>query len=307
MGSEFLAYLFHLLVLLIFPPLLLGMIAKTKAFFSGRKGPPIFQAYYDLIKLVNKGTVISHSSTVILKLAPPVMVLSLITAGLLLPFSGMAPIHFQGDLILFAYLLATARFLTILGALDVGSSFEGMGASREATLGALSELAFFMGLIVLSIASQSISLFDIFQWEILHSTWEPVSLLLFASFFLILLTENARMPIDDPTTHLELTMIHEVMVLDYGGPHLGLILYGSSLKLFLFIALTVSIIWPQAEFSTPSAFGMFLLKMVGMSVLVGIVEASNARLRLIKVPQLLVANFVLTVFALFVVLLERGF
>lgn len=295
----------HLLLLTIAPPFFLGVIAKTKAFFAGRKGPPLLQGYYDLAKLLRKGFVVSRSASWILRIAPVAILTTLLAAGLLLPMVGDPPIHFEGDLILFAYLLALTRFVTILAAFDVGSSFEGMGASREATFGALSELSFFLGLLVLSILGGTLSLSSIFATST-PLTRTPALFLLFGTFFFTLLTENCRMPIDDPTTHLELTMIHEVMILDYAGPDLGLILYGASVKFFIFMVFAAQILWPPVGPLSLLAVGMLLLKVTGMAVIIGVIEAAMARFRLVKVPQLLIANFVVTALALLVVLLGRG-
>ncbi|MBI4124984.1 MAG: NADH-quinone oxidoreductase subunit H [Deltaproteobacteria bacterium] len=292
-------------VLLTTPPFFLGVIAKTKASFAGRKGPPLLQNYYDLIKLFRKGTVHSPASSFVLRLAPAVIVSTLLTAGLFFPLLGRAPIFFEGDVILFAYLLALGRFAMILAALDVGSGFQGMGASREAAFGAFSELAFFLGLVVLVVISGSASLTGIFQWKWIHPAWRPVFLLLFAAFFFILLAENSRMPVDDPSTHLELTMIHEGMILDYGGIDLGLILYGSAIKLFLLMAFAISLLWPQPLAWHWHSAALLGLKWTGMAVAIGAVESVTARLRLIKVPQLLIANFVVTLFALLVALFGR--
>lgn len=294
------------LLVTVLPPFFLGVIAKTKAFFSGRKGPPLFQVYYDLIKLFQKGAVYSQTTSPLFRIAPLFIFVLILFTSCFLPLAGKAPIHFEGDLILFAYSLALVRFILILAAMDVGSSFEGIGASREATFGAFSELALFMGLIVLSVTTHSTSLSDIFSWGSSHATLKPVFLLLFFSFFLILLTENARIPIDDPNTHLELTMIHEVMILDYSGPDLGLILYGSSIKLFLFMALSVFLLWPQPLPWEWISIGSLFLKMTGMAIVIGVVESTNARLRLIKIPQLLIANFVVAVFALLVTVFHGG-
>ncbi|OGQ26466.1 MAG: hypothetical protein A3I75_08275 [Deltaproteobacteria bacterium RIFCSPLOWO2_02_FULL_50_16] len=303
MVSELLKLTGHLAILLLIPPIFLGIIAKTKAFFAGRKGPPLLQVYYDLFKLFCKGGVDSRSASFMIRLAPGIVLSTLLMAGLLLPLLYEAPIHFRGDLILFAYLLALGRFFTILAALDVGSSFEGMGASREAAFSAFSELAFFMALVTLAVMTQSTSLSHIFQWGNTHPTFHPAVVLLFISFFLILLTENSRMPIDDPNTHLELTMIHEVMILDYSGPDLGLILYGATLKLFLFMALTASLLWPPTGLFGFQEIGYLLAKVAGIAVVIGVVESVKSRLRLSKIPQLLVANLVITTLALLITVL----
>lgn len=293
-------------ILLILPPFFLGVINKVKAISVGKKGPPIFQNYYDLIKLLRKESVLSNTSTFIIRIAPVLILASIIFAGLILPIVGGPPIHFEGDLILFAYFFAVARFFTILAAMDVGSSFEAMGASREAAFGAFSELAFFMSLIALSVMTNSISLSSISIWREAHTSLQPALLLLFIVFFLILLTENSRMPIDDPNTHLELTMIHEVMILDYSGPELGIVLYGASIKIFLFMVLTVSTLWPVSPELGVLSFVEFFGKLLAMSVLVGIVESVTARIRLIRLPQLLIANFVIAALALLVTFFGKG-
>ncbi|MBI4208526.1 MAG: NADH-quinone oxidoreductase subunit H [Deltaproteobacteria bacterium] len=292
-------------MLLVFPPFFMGVIAKTKAFFAGRKGPSLFQMYYDLWRLLRKSAVYSRSSSLVLRWAPSIILSALFFSGLFLPFQGQALFHFEGDILLFAYLLALARFLTLLAAMDVGSSFEGMGASREATFGALSELAFFLGLIVLAMVTHSTSLTEILGWNRNHSLLQPALLFLFAAFFLILLTENSRMPIDDPTTHLELTMIHEVMILDYSGPDLALILYGASMKLWIFAVWATSLLWPSMGSSLGGAMGFLFLKGIGMAIAIGVVESTLARFRLIKIPQILIANFVLVAFALLIVLFHK--
>ena len=300
--------LVHLMILFVFPPLLLGIIAKTKAFFAGRIGPPVLQPYYDLYKLMQKASVYSVTTNWIFKAAPMVSCAAILAAGTMLPLAGFKPLaQFWGDLILYVYLFALARFVMILAALDTGSSFEGMGASREATFGCLSEITVFLNLTILALLSQSLSLSGIFLGG-LSSSWlevGPVLILVVVSFFLILLVENSRIPIDDPDTHLELTMIHEVMVLDHSGVDLCYILYGKAVKLFLFGSMLVSMIitFKTQDLLIDTYF--FILEMFGLAVLIGVVESTMARLRLNKVPYLLFSAFIFTVFA-FIVILARG-
>lgn len=303
MESETLKLILQLIILLLVPPFFLGVIAKTKALFAGRKGPPLLQMYFDILKLFRKGVVYSSSASFVTRLAPVVICSALLLAGLIFPILGKAPLHFRGDLILFAYLLAVGRFFLILAALDVGSSFEGMGASREASYGAFSELAFFTALVTLAMITQSTSLSETFFWGETHSEFYPVTVLLFVAFFLILLTENSRIPIDDPNTHLELTMIHEVMILDYSGPDLGLILYSASLKLFLFMAMTATLLWPPTVGFEFQAIASLLVKVGVIAVIIGVVESVLSRLRLSKIPQFLITNFVITLLALLVTVL----
>ncbi len=299
--------LLHLTVLFVFPPLLLGFIGKTKAFFAGRIGPPLLQPYFDLFKLTRKASVYSVTTNWIFRAAPMVSTAAILTAGLLMPIAAFKPpVQFRGDIILFVYLFALARFVIILAALDTGSSFEGMGASREATFGCLSEITMFLNLTILALLSRSLSLSEIFLGG-LSSCWllvGPVLILVVVSFFLILLVENSRIPIDDPDTHLELTMIHEVMVLDHSGADLGLILYGKAVKLFLFGSMLVSIIFTfkTQDFLIDTAF--FIFEIIGFAVLIGVVESTMARLRLNKVPYLLFSAFIFSIIG-FIVILVR--
>jgi len=298
----------HLALLLGFPPLLPGIIQKTRAAAAGRTGPPLLQTYRDVWKALRKGAVYSRATTWIFRAGPVVSLASVLCAGLLLPlFSDRSPLGFSGDVILFAYLLALGRFFTMAAALDTGSSFEGMGASREAAFAALAEPALFLSLAILCIPAGSVAFAGAFR-ELPWSTWgfgHPTYLAAALSLFAVLLAENSRIPVDDPATHLELTMIHEVMVLDHGGPDLALILYGGAVRLFVVAALLVHLLVP-----IPAAGGwrgVLLLcgGTAGVAVLVGIVESVMARLRLARVPQFLVGAAVLSAVGL-AALLYRG-
>jgi formate hydrogenlyase subunit 4 len=296
----------HLLLLLLLPPLLLGVIVKTKAAFAGRVGAPLFQVYFDLVKLMQKGMVISTTTTWIFRIGPAVGLVTALLAGLLIPLGyERAPIAFTGDLVLFAYLFGLGRFFTVLAALDTGSAFEGMGATREATFSCLAEPALFLGLLVLAKRAASLSLSGMLGGA-LAGKWQgaPAALVLVVvSFFIVVLAENSRIPIDDPNTHLELTMIHEVMVLDHSGPLLGTILYGASIKLFVLGAVVVRTAIPFGTGSSYWDWILFVLGMLGFSVLVGVVESIMARLSLRHVPSLLVAACLMSAFG--IILLAR--
>ncbi|MBI3987817.1 MAG: NADH-quinone oxidoreductase subunit H, partial [Lentisphaerae bacterium] len=197
---------------LVLAPLLAGVINRTKALFAGRRGQPLLQLYRDLFKLLRKGAVYSRTTTWIFRAGPVVGLAAVLTTLLVVPFAGKpAVLAFPGDLVLFAGLLGLMRFVTVLAALDTGSSFEGMGASREVQFSALAEPALFLGLATLARQTGSFSLSDLFMTG--HAM-PPEFWLVAAAFLVIFLCENARIPFDDPNTHLELTMIHEVMVLD---------------------------------------------------------------------------------------------
>jgi len=291
----------QLLITLVVPPLLVGVITKTKAAFAGRVGPPVLQPYYDIAKLLRKGSVFSETTTWIFRASPVVGVATAILASLLVPLGGHdAPVSFTGDLILFAYLLGLARFFTVSAALDTGSAFEGMGGAREATFSCLAEPALLLGLLVLVKRTASLSLATMLgaavpgEWH----TGGAALVLVVVSLFVVLLVENCRVPFDDPNTHLELTMIHEVMVLDHGGPGLGLIFYGAALKLFVLGAIVVGIAVPFRSGSFGLDLALFLVGMLVLAVVVGIVESVMARLRLRQIPALLVGACLLSGFAI---------
>jgi formate hydrogenlyase subunit 4 len=296
----------HILVALTLPPLLLGVINKTKAVFAGRVGPPLLQPYYDLAKLLRKGTVFSTTTTWVFRAGPVVGLVTAALAVLLIPLTGStAPISFTGDLILLAYLLGLGRFFTASAALDTGSAFEGMGAAREVTFACFAEPALFLGFLVVAKLSASLRLATVLGTSLgAHWTTSGASLILvLLSWFIVLLAENSRIPFDDPNTHLELTMIHEVMVLDHSGPALGMILYGAALKLFIFATLIVRLAVPLATGSPWLDWAVFVGSMVGVAVVIGIVESTMARLRLLTIPVLLVAACLLSAFG--IVLLVR--
>jgi formate hydrogenlyase subunit 4 len=278
--------------LLLLSPLLLGVIHRTKAIAAGRRGPRLLQPYFDLVKLARKEVALSQTTTWVFVASPAVAVVTAVLAGALVPLGSFEPpVSFTGDFVLFTYLLALGRFFTAAAALDTGSPFEGMGAAREVGFAWLTEPALFFAFLALARLSGSLR-FD----QMLHATSGNVwlqhtapLLLTAAGLFVVLLAECSRIPVDDPNTHLELTMIHEVMVLDHSGPLLGLIEYASALKLFVLAAMLLHVIAPTAAISGWSAFGLFLGGLVGVAVAIGVVESTMARLRLLHVPTFLIA------------------
>jgi len=295
------ASIVHLFLALILSPLLMGIINRTKAIFAGRKGQPLLQPYYDLIKLIKKGSVYSATSSWVFRLGPVIGLASVIVAITICPaggFGGM--LSFTGDFIFMAYALGLMRFVTVLAALDTGSAFEGMGASREVQFAIIAEVVLLLGLAVLAIGTKEISLAGIYAglWTNSVSSLGPVAVLVAFAFLIVLLTENARIPVDDPNTHLELTMIHEVMVLDHGGVDLAFIQYGASLKLWLFSALLTGIAIPLRTGLPLTDMAVNIIGILAVAVLVGIIESGMARLRLLHVPQMLVTALSVTVAAL---------
>lgn len=291
----------QLVLVLLAPPLLQGVISRVKARFAGRQGPPLLQPTRDIWRLLRKGMVRSTTTTWVFQAGPVVALATTLLASLLVPMGeASAPLSFAGDLILLAYLLGLGRFFTVLAAMDTGSAFEGMGAAREATWAALAEPALLLGFLAGVHVSGSLSLAGILARPPMLVTGGAPLVLVLVSFFIVLLAENSRIPFDDPTTHLELTMVHEVMVLDHSGPALGMILYGAAMKLLLFSALIVRMLLPFSGrfWLDQLAFAAGLL---AVAITIGVVESTTARLQLSKVPRLLVSACLLSVFALVLV------
>jgi formate hydrogenlyase subunit 4 len=265
----------------------------------------VLQLYSDLSKLLRKGVVYSRTTTVVFRAALVVLMASVLVAALLLPLDGRAaPFGFSGDLVAFAGLLALGRFALVLAALDTGSSFEGMGSSREVMVAAFAEPALLLAFTVLVLATGSLSLGGMLGMP-LAGAWPaaaPSLVLAGTSLFMLLLAENARVPVDDPATHLELTMIHEVMVLDHSGPDLALILYAGSVKFALFGALAAGILVPRGLFDPWVAVAVLLIGLVAVAVVVGIIEATMARLRMDRIPPFLVAAAALAGFGVILLL-----
>ncbi|MDD6088857.1 MAG: NADH-quinone oxidoreductase subunit H [Desulfovibrionaceae bacterium] len=293
------------LLALMLAPLMIGVIARVKAKVAGRHGRPLLQMYFDLAKLLRKGEVIGTVTGPMFRIGPAVSLASVLCAMLFLPLGGVAsPVAFQGDCIMAAYLLGVGRFAMMASSLDTGSPFEGMGTSREAFFSALCEPVLFLCFLTMFGAASSMgSATDLSLTGMFHGApafaWvlNRVELLLIpAVLFIILLVENCRIPADDPNTHLELTMIHEVMILDHSGPSLAFILYGSALKLWFFAALLAGLVVPDVPFWTRT--GVYLGVVFGIAVAVGIVESVMARLRLIYVPHLICGAGMFAAFAL---------
>lgn len=294
-----------LLFSLLLAPLLSGIINRVKAKAGGRRGRPLLQLYFDLRKLLIKKPVYSHTTSWFFRAAPVTAVAASLTALLFLPFGNLdALLSFPGDFAVLSGLLALSRFMLILAALDTGSAFEGMGAAREGLISALAEPIFLFCLAVLAYQSQTLSLSGMLgaiHSESWLAEW-PFYLMLSFALFLLLLPENCRIPVDDPNTHLELTMIHEVMILDHSGPDLALLEYASALKLWIFALLIAGVLLPAIGdplFAVTGVWAGSPVWQLGLSmavtlavifstaVLVGLVESAMARFRMERVPQIL--------------------
>lgn len=281
---------------LVLAPLLPGIINKVKAWVAGRRGPPVLQLYYDLARLWRKGVVLSTLASPAFVILPAVGWVAVLAAAMLVPLGPAgASLSFRGDVLLMLYLLALGRFCTAWAAMETGSAFEGMGSVREVSYAVLAEAAMVAAVLALSVHTGSVTLVTM-----LAPAAGAGAMLLAAGLFIVLLAENCRVPFDDPNTHLELTMIHEAMVLDHSGPPLAVILHGASMKLLLFAVLLTQAVVPLGKLGPLAATGLLVLNVLGVTVGVGVVESLLARFAFRRVPLLLTTAFLLCVFALLV-------
>lgn len=290
-----------LAIALLIPPLFPGIILKVKAFFAGKQGPPLLIKYYTLFKLLRKGSVYSTSTSFVFKLGPIVSFASAFIVLLFFPFAGnQSLLSFHGDVIVLFYLMGIGRFFTVVAALDTASPFEGMGAAREVFFSTLAELTIFTVLILFYRLNGSLSFAEYFIGD------TPISLLnasgalllfVIVAMFMVLLTENSRVPVDDPATHLELTMIHEVMILDHSGPDLALIELGAFYKLFFYSAFIAHLVYPFSLAGGVINSLIFYGILAGIYGAVGITESIMARFKMDLVPKFILTSFALVFFA----------
>ena len=282
-----------------------GIILRTKSIASGRRGPGIFQPLKDLAVLFRKGSVFSNTAGIIFRIAPSVTLVTVTGAMLLLPFAEQkAVISFEGDFILFAYLLALGKFLMILGALDTGSSFEGMGASREALFSMLAEPAFFILLSTFAMFTGYTSFSVIFNHFFITGNDYVLIYSIIGAYLLvqIAMVENSRLPVDDPKTHLELTMIHEVMILDHSGFDKALIHIGTWLKFALYGSLIYNLVVP-AGWNIFLQTGLFLGVQGLFAAVIGFTESFRARNKMNKNPKFILTLSAVALIAFMVILI----
>ena len=284
-------------------PLFVGIVNQTKAFFGGRRGPGLFRLYRDLFKLVRKSCPRPQSSTWIFDMAQSVSLASVIAAAAVFPWTGFGIGPAVVPAVLFFYILAAGRFFTVIGALDAGNAFEGMGASREMQFSALVEPVVFVVLGFLVMLNGDVSLSGVLSGVSVETWSESVVafILVCVAFYAVFLLENCRVPFDDPETHLELTMIHEAMLLDTGGPDLAFALYGASLKFELTAAFLAMAILPSFDSALLRLLAVFGV-VAGISVATGVVESAMARMRFLKSPLTLVGTALIAVLAIFLAL-----
>ncbi len=272
-------------VLLVMPFVLTGVINRVKALWSGRKGPPILQSAFDVVRLLRKSSVYSTTTTPLFRMAPWVLLVTSLASAVVAPLLGSEPLaSFAFDFVWFAYVWGLGRVFIMLAALDTGSSFEGMGAAREATFSTLLEPSWFLVAGALSLITHTPTLHEALALRVDSAAAAFVWTAAVAALLIVLQVETARMPIDDPTTHLELTMVHEVMVLDHSGPDLAAIQVGSALKLLVGSSLIATLLNPWAGESSLRAASSNLALVVVVAVVVGTFESLMARFKLKVVP-----------------------
>ncbi len=295
------------ILLLLMAPLVRGVVSRIKARIQNRRGASILRPYRDLLKLLRKEDLVPPTSTAVFHFAPAIVFVATIVATLFVPvLLGSAVLSMSGDFLLFVYFLALARFFLMLGGLDGGSSFGGLGASREALVSTLAEAPLLLGLSADAIFARTTSISGVAQWTAQQGVTQftAVQTLAVVALVLVAIAETGRIPVDNPTTHLELTMIHEAMVLEYSGPSLGLIELASALKLTVIAALLINLFvpWGIAVDVSPLAILVaciaFLLKMLVVVVGIALIESSVAKLRMYLVPDFLGVSLALALLAM---------
>jgi formate hydrogenlyase subunit 4 len=296
----FLIYaLLNTVFIILISPLFISLIKKVKAYMQGRQGPPLLQTYYSLLKLLKKETVYSNNTSLIIRITPYINVVCVIVASLFVPvvfIPGMTAGF--GNVILFLYLLVCAKFFMALAGLDAGSTFGGMGSSREMTFSAVIEPVIIIVFAALGLLLKTTNIYQMFATSLQSSLLiNPSTLLISLSLFIILIVESSRIPVDNPETHLELTMIHEAMLLEYSGPDLAMMELSHAVKQTLLMAVLINVLFPWGLTTSPNIFSVsvsiitFITKGVVLATAIGVFESMFAKSRLFRLPNLFMLAF----------------
>ena len=312
--TAFLLQLLHMALVLALAPGVTGIVRKLKARLLGRRGPPVIQPYRDLVRLLRKDAVVAHSASWLFRVTPYLVFTAIWLGASLIPtFTTNLLLGPTADLIALVALLGSARFFTALAGLDVGTSFGGIGASREMMIASLAEPAMLMVIFTVSLLIGSTSLSVIADFLISHPVGLRVSLGLgLIALMIVAIAENARVPVDNPATHLELTMVHEAMILEYSGRHLALMEAAAMLKLLLYISLIACIFLPfgMAQGDGAAALGrglgLYLAKLAGGAVILALFETSLAKMRVFRVSEFLAAALLLGLLAMILLYVTKG-
>lgn len=307
LASKIVLPLLQLIVIVGLAPLVKGFINKIEARLQNRRGASIFQPYYNLIKLLRKDAVVSETASWIFRVTPYVTFISILIIALLVPvLSSAVPANFTGDIILVIYLFALGRFFLALSSLDTGSAFGGMGGMREMMVSTMAEPALMLSVFTVSLATGSTNLGNITGTIVDQSAilLNPSLFLAFAALAIVIIAEAGRIPVDNPFTHLELTMIHEGMILEFSGRYLALIDWASSMKILILLTILVNTFLPwgiAGEMTFPAmliSFALYVVKIGFFAFLIVIIEMSFAKLRIFRVPNLLGTALILSILAI---------
>lgn len=294
----------QILVIMLVSPLVNGIIRKVKAFSQKRKGAPLLQMYFDLFKLFKKNSVVSDVSSWAFKVTPYIFFSTALAAALLVPVSTIVtPQEIPGDIIMLVSVLALGRFFMMIAALDTASMFGGMGSSREAMISSLIEPSILVSLFTVGLICQSTSMQQ--MMEAMKGTgiplFHPVYIMVFLALFTIILAETSRIPVDDPATHLELTMVHEAMLLEYSGRHLALMELGAAIKQLVFITVLVNLIFPHDQLIAITGISavvlslfLYLMKVIFISIAIAFAEVFTVKFRFFSIPNLAALSFILS-------------
>jgi len=291
------------IIIVLFSPLIQGIIKKLKARMQGRVGPGIFQPYYDLIRLMKKDMVVSRVTSWVFRVSPYIVFASTVAAAMIIPvITTRSPFGVMGDVIALIYILAIGRFFMALAGLDAGTAFGGEGSSREMAVAILVEPMMMLSIFTAAISAGSTNIAKIAEAQDIF--YSPSHILALSAFMVAIVAETGRIPVDNPDTHLELTMIHEGMLLEYSGRYLALMEWAHFMKQMLLFTLAVDIFFPVGMAATAElpglalSFGIYFMKMVCMAFLMAFVESSRAKLRFFQLPSLLGGAFVLALLSL---------
>lgn len=298
---SFIIEILQVMILLALAPIFAGWVKMLKCWSQGRTSPGLFQPYRDIVKLFSKDVVLAENASWIFRFTPYLVFGAAVLAGGIIPMLSVdLPLAATADVIALVALFATARFFTALAGMDIGTAFGGMGSSREMTIASLAEPAMLMAIFTVSLASRSTSLSQMIQVTYSgQSLLRPSLAFALLAFILIALAETGRIPVDNPATHLELTMIHEAMLLEYSGRHLALIEWASMMKLFLFMALGIAVFSPWGIAASgdilaiPLAFLFMILKLGISGIVLVLIETGLSKMRLFRLTEFLGSAFLL--------------
>jgi formate hydrogenlyase subunit 4 len=302
--TTYILYFFQSLLLLLLTPLFIGILNSFKAIFRGYSGSPIIQPYYLLIKLIGKGRVISKTSSIVTKIAPIISLSSTVAVMFIIPVIYTGKNNILGNIFLVIFVLGISKFLTSLLGLDCASTFGEMGSSREQFISMMAEPVMFILVTYLYMETRTFNIYDISATNDLLTKYGVAHLIAALAFFVLIIVENSRMPVDNPETHLELTMIHEAMILDISGKDLALIELASYSKLIIFLTIFINCFFPYGIstsitfISIGKGFLFYIIKLIICLISISFMESFIAKFKLFKIPEILTAAFSISLVAI---------